>query len=236
MNIDTSTITATTATTAINVTNMTISTANIATNATSATKATNATTDSKFESISSVSERFKKPAAQVNLFLGKFVDFNTGVFSWSGLKDELQRKKDPDFTLVDLQSNSIVSSKKEYKVFAQSVTKLLTEELNVVLTEADVKGFETKISTTFRDVKLAINANILKTYYDEEGHNEGYTYRLLYHFPDADNEHTFLTLVLSFFFKADIKKSGGWFYNSTSENYTVKVISAKFLVFDTFSF
>ncbi|KAG0323976.1 hypothetical protein BG004_003572 [Podila humilis] len=193
------------------------------------------TTDHHFDVISTLDDDLKRSAASVNKIMQKYVDVKTHIFAWDRLITYLNERDGTDITLCEYQTQSIVTHRESCKVFAEKIAKFLRASLKVVLSSSDEDDLVTQLSTTFGNLKGSSTSHFWRTYYDENGKNEGFVYKLLYFVPDGTTKKSFLALVLTLYIKADVHKEGGWFWDITKEDYTVDISGAKFLVFDTIS-
>ncbi|KAF9120696.1 hypothetical protein BGW39_011181 [Mortierella sp. 14UC] len=193
-----------------------------------------------FKCISMLPEKFDPAAAQVSQFMEQFVEVTTKNrsttlrFSWSAMMAAHKEKKDADLTLIKFDTVTVARQKSETTAIVPSVSAFLKKTLGVTFPADSEESLSTQLSTVFNGLKTAKDESLWRITYSEDGQNEGFQYQVLAHVPIAEKEHSFLVLILTFFIKADVKKSGGWFWDSISESFSVDITGAKFMARDTY--
>ncbi|KAF9119678.1 hypothetical protein BGW39_000122 [Mortierella sp. 14UC] len=193
-----------------------------------------------FKCISMLPEKFDPAAAQVAQFIEQFVNVSTqnGVtttlFSWATMMATYYQKRDTDLALIKYDITTVASQKSETTAIAHSVTEFLKKALGVDFPADSEESLKTHLSTVFSGVKTEKDETLWGFTYSENGQNKGFQYSVLAHVPITDEKDSFLVLILTFFIKVDIEKTGGWFWESIYECYSVEVAGAKFKVRDTY--
>ncbi|EUC60562.1 hypothetical protein RSOL_352310 [Rhizoctonia solani AG-3 Rhs1AP] len=172
-----------------------------------------------FDQYGTLPGHLQNPAKQVMKYCGYFLNVETQSFNWQAFKDAIDMRPDVDMVIEQYDYNKIIQQENTVDVMVDKIADLLMKVASVII---DKVALAEIILNAFTSLEQKEDSGF--AWYEKEGNNTAFTYRLLF---AVVNEHVpddFYTLVTTIKLVADIKDKQSWFglVKTTRKNFSAE--------------
>ncbi|CUA67909.1 hypothetical protein RSOLAG22IIIB_07595 [Rhizoctonia solani] len=188
-----------------------------------------------FDQYGSLPGHLQNPAKQAMKFCGYFLDVETQHFDWVKFKDAIDMRPDVDMAIEQYDHNTIVQHEETTEIMVSKIADLMMKVASIVIDKVasiviDKVALAEIILNAFTSLAQKEDAGF--AWYEKEGSNTAFTYRLLFAVVNPNVPDDFYTLVCTIKLVADFQDKQSWFglAKSTRKNFSAELNTMRLVV------
>ncbi|KDN40803.1 hypothetical protein RSAG8_07821, partial [Rhizoctonia solani AG-8 WAC10335] len=159
-----------------------------------------------FDQYGTLPSHLQNPAKQAMKFTGFFLVVESQYFDWTKFKGAIDDRPDVNMVIEQFDSNRIVQQENTVTVMVDKIAELLIKVASVLIDKAALAEI---VLNAFTGLEQKEDSGF--AWYEKEGSNTAFTYRLLFAVVNERVPDDFYTLVTTIRLVADIKDKQSWF-------------------------
>ncbi|CUA74229.1 hypothetical protein RSOLAG22IIIB_05457 [Rhizoctonia solani] len=172
-----------------------------------------------FDQYGSLPGHLQNPARQTMKFCGYFLDVENQYFDWGRFKRTIDDRPDVDMVIEEYYNNTIVQHEETVEIMVNKIADLLFRIVSVAIDKVALAEIILNAFTSLAEKEDAGFA-----WYEKEGSNSAFTYRLLFSVVNPQAPDDFYTCVNTIKLVADFQDRQSWFglVKSTRKNFSAE--------------